>query len=250
MKQRILTIGDIHGRYDALRKILKQAKYNDKRDKLIVLGDIVDGGHQTKQVIEYLRRLKNLVFVRGNHDQFFIDFLLIGSTPNMWLHQGGAYTITSYYNKINPTMLEQGKFIDDSKFDLSFIKIPTTHKKFVLSSVPYHIENDMAFVHGGFKIGEPLNKQTNASLMWNRDIISYAQTQGSIPNYRKVFIGHTTTQYINNVTQPIKINNLYLMDCGAGWDGRLALMDIETEETWTSELLIPASRVYTSKIRY
>ena len=62
------TVGDIHGRYEALIEVLKASKFNYLEDKLILLGDICDGGYNTYEVVEELLKIKNLVFCLGNHD--------------------------------------------------------------------------------------------------------------------------------------------------------------------------------------
>jgi serine/threonine protein phosphatase 1 len=108
----------------------------------------------------------------------------------------------------------------------------------------YYVENDMLFVHGGIDPSKPLHLQSKETLIWDRSIISYAQKQ-PIPGFKKVFIGHTTTTSfgddpkIKDCMVPLKFNNLIMLDCGAGWRGRLAIMDIDTEEYWVSEIQHP-----------
>ncbi len=65
---RTFVLGDVHGRIEALKEVLEKSKFKYKKDKLIVLGDIVDGGYDTYQVVEKLLKIKKLVFIIGNHD--------------------------------------------------------------------------------------------------------------------------------------------------------------------------------------
>ena len=51
---RTLVIGDIHGALKALKQCLKKSAYNDREDKLIFLGDYVDGWPESAELIEYL----------------------------------------------------------------------------------------------------------------------------------------------------------------------------------------------------
>jgi len=76
------TIGDIHGRYKALKEVLKLSKFDYDNDKLIVLGDIVDGGINTYKVVEELLKIKNIIFVLGNHDCMHKDTEFL--TNNGW----------------------------------------------------------------------------------------------------------------------------------------------------------------------
>lgn len=74
------AIGDIHGRYNALLEVLKKSKFNYQEDELIVLGDVSDGGYNTYEVIEELLKIKNLIFIMGNHDEWFLNHLRSGWT--------------------------------------------------------------------------------------------------------------------------------------------------------------------------
>lgn len=216
---RKFVIGDIHGRVKALKQVLKDSKFNYNSDKLILLGDVVDGGSETYDVVEELLKIKKLVFVKGNHDAWFIDFIKTGWTGKIWLLQGGKNTLQSYSN--NARELSDGSFI------------PKTHKEFFDKAVLYHEEDNMLFVHGGFDPSISIDKQKDETLLWDRELILFAKIN-RIPQFKKVFIGHTTTQTYGK-TEPIINNNLYLLDCGAGWNGRLVMMDIESDECWMSD---------------
>ena len=102
----------------------------------------------------------------------------------------------------------------------------------------YHIEDNMLFVHAGYNVYTGVQKSCKHDLVWDRTIIKKAQTQ-KLLKYKKVFIGHTTTQ-IYGMDEPIKYNNLWMVDCGAGWSGKLCIMDIDTEEHWLSKRQTPA----------
>jgi hypothetical protein len=134
----------------------------------------------------------------------------------VWEAQGGSATIKSY---------KKG--------------IPETHKDFFLLAVPYHIEKNNLFVHGGFDVyhGKKVQETPVEFLTWDRSIINCASNE-KIPGFSTVFIGHTTTQIFGE-TQPVKLNNLWMMDCGAGWDGRLCLMNIKTGQYWLSKKQSP-----------
>jgi serine/threonine protein phosphatase 1 len=79
--------------------------------------------------------------------------------------------------------------------------------------------------------------------MWDRSLSEYAydcsRTKGcKIPKrlskYDKIFVGHTTTQRYNT-TLPLKLCNLWMLDTGAGWNEKITIMDIDTEEYWQSD---------------
>ena len=83
--RRILCIGDIHGRYEALLEVLQKSKFNYSEDTLINLGDENDGGKDTKKVVDELLKIKHLITIRGNHNQWLIDFINKGEAPEIWL---------------------------------------------------------------------------------------------------------------------------------------------------------------------
>ena len=241
---RRFVIGDIHGRFEALKEVLKKAKFDYSQDKLIVLGDVVDGGYNIYEVVEELLKIKNLIMIMGNHDEFFLNHLKSGWAEEIWIQQGGANTLRSY----GATVREANYISDNSKINTKDLNVPVTHQEFFNKAKYYHIENDMLFVHGGYDPKLGVEATDRHTLVWDRELINRCRNGLKITKYKKVFIGHTTTQtYANdpkvkNSTEPIKFGKLIMMDCGAGWHGRLAIMNIDTEKYWLSSWQEPAVR--------
>lgn len=103
----------------------------------------------------------------------------------------------------------------------------------------------MMFVHGGFNLKLPMEKQDRHILIWDRSLIEKFRN-GRKTRYDKIFVGHTTTQtygndlMIKDCLAPIKFGKLIMMDTGAGWSGKLTIMNIKTEKYWQSKILKPA----------
>jgi len=213
------VIGDIHGRIEALKEVLSLCKFNYDEDKLIVLGDVTDGGYNTYEVVEELLKIKNIVFIMGNHDEWFMDYMKSGWSEDIWLSQGGKNTIKSY---------AQFKYM-----------IPVTHQNFFNNGVYYYIENNRLFVHGGYNPKFPIDKQDRHTLTWDRDLIERCRNGLKIKEYERVFVGHTTTQTYQ-YNNPIRFGKLIMMDCGVGWLGKLAIMNVDTEKYWLSKIQVPA----------
>jgi len=275
MKENIYVIGDIHGRYKALKEVLNKSKFDRKNDTLIVMGDIVDGGYNTSKVIDELLKIKSLVFIKGNHDNWMINYIFKGHKSNEWINQGGANTLNSYGGKVVP-----GSSINTLPVmvDVNGVKVPRKHIEFLGRGLYYFEFDNMLFVHGGFDPNKPIETQDPHFLMWDRTLIKYAENN-NIEKYDKVFIGHTSTQmiereWINYIcrdceqewekkvksyrdmrgepvcpkcnskdifqslgcTKPLKIGNLFCLDTGGGWNGKLTIMNIKTEEYWQSKL--------------
>lgn len=219
---RVIVTGDIHGQFKALKQVLKRCNFDYQNDKMIVLGDVVDGGEQTKQCVDELLKIKNLIYILGNHDIWFMDWVKRGIELPIWYHQGGKNTILSYDN--------------------NYKNVPEKHYWMFQTAHAFYIQDEMLFVHGGFNPERPIEEQPIDDLVWDRSLISYAK-QHKIEGYKHVFIGHTTTQFmgqyieIEDITKPVTLNNLTMMDTGAGWRGKLSAMDIQTREIWQSDFV-------------
>ena len=84
MKMKRYVIGDIHGNYKALVQVLENSLFNYEEDMLIVIGDVVDGYNCSYQVVEELLKIKNLVFIIGNHDVWWMNHMKNGWAEEVW----------------------------------------------------------------------------------------------------------------------------------------------------------------------
>lgn len=234
MKSRILCVGDIHGRLGALEQVLDRSNFDYDSDTLIFLGDVCDGGPDTKAVIDKLLTIKNLIYIKGNHDYWMLDYINNKDTKELWVQQGGKSTLKSYGAK-----LFGASNIGGQRRIYRHAKIPQEHIKFLRSGKPYHIIDKKVFTHGGFDPTKPIWENDYSYLAWDRELIDFAKTH-SVPGWDKVFVGHSST-LSEGIDKPIKRNNLWMLDTGCGHCGRLTIMDVETEEYWQSDLQ-PSSR--------
>ena len=101
----IFSIGDIHGCLKQLAslhdKIFNQFSFNKKNDLLVYLGDYIDRGPNSKDVINHILQLQKAsiksIFLMGNHEQIIIDFLF-NKINNLrdWINLGADQTFKSY----------------------------------------------------------------------------------------------------------------------------------------------------------
>lgn len=68
-KERLVLIGDIHGQYRELDKLLKKIRYSQENDHVVVLGDFMSKGPKSLEVIDKLISL-NALCVLGNHESY------------------------------------------------------------------------------------------------------------------------------------------------------------------------------------
>lgn len=217
------VIGDIHGGYKALLQCLERSKFDKEKDTLISLGDICDGWPQVREVFDELLTLKNLIFVIGNHDYWTLCWMNSGETPDIWTSQGGQNTLKSY-----------GESTEN---------VPSEHRTLLRTgNVAYLDEQNRLFVHGGIDPNKTLAKQDFQEVMWDRDLLKNAwHKDNQKPNYKyggfpEIYVGHTSLTFFNK-TVPTKFCNVWGMDTGGGWEGKLSIMDIDTKEFWQSDLV-------------
>lgn len=234
-------VGDIHGEYQKFLKCLQSVNFDYDNDTLIQLGDVVDRGPDSFLVVEELLKIKNLIAIKGNHDDCFYQSVVSGNN-NLLFNQGGCETLQSYIKHCNPDReiaFKMSGYVTD--FDLD--DYPISHVNFFKNQLLYYVDKDNnCFVHGGFNRHYLIDQQHEQSIYyWDRDLLHSARSYASMKdneypfkmknNFKEVFIGHTPVQYFNETT-PQKYANIWLLDTGAGKssEGTVTIMDLETKK--------------------
>lgn len=173
----LFAIGDVHGCLTALKTVFEASGISSD-DKVIFLGDYVDRGPHSAEVIDWIleRKNENIVTLRGNHEVMMMEFCrqTAPSNPHTenWLRYGGAETLASYE-------------IDPSQPD--FEVIPSSHWEFLDRTLPYYEMENFIFVHAGLKPGISLSMQLPRALFWQK-IVNEPEPYA---NGRTVICGHT-----------------------------------------------------------
>jgi len=215
---RHFVIGDIHGAYKGLKQCLERSHFDYDKDHLICLGDVCDGWPETNQAIEELLKIEKLTFILGNHDFWALQWAKNGTKSHIWLGQGGRNTVNSYMSN----------------------EMPDSHINLLDSAHLYYEWNNKLFVHAGINPDEPVENQTQEIFLWDRGMVkdvmdNYFNGQNDpISTYDAIYVGHTPLHNYG-ILEPIKSCGVWLMDTGAGWDGVLSIMNIETEEVYSSD---------------
>ena len=230
---RTFVIGDIHGGFKALLQLLNKLEVKET-DTLIFVGDYVDGWSESAQVIALLITVSkkiNCVFIKGNHDVWCEDWLKTGHVAPVWYMNGGKQAIESY---IGFTEEEKKKHVD------FFKKMPL-----------YHIDKDnRLFIHAGFTSKHGVEEEVfKTSFYFDRTLWEMALTVKTsnlddnsqlypqrIKLYKEIYIGHTpTTDY--NCFEPMNALNVWNVDTGAAFTGKLSAINIDTKEVFQSDVL-------------
>ena len=221
------VIGDVHGNYELLMELESQLLSDAE---LIFVGDLIDRGLNSKDVISFIRE-NSCLCVRGNHDEYMVKQLF--KTPSQWeedldfyewLESGGIMTLLSYgisgeyadffTNPENRNHI----FFNDAKW---------------LSALPYYIELDSPTINGR-KI---VISHSSIGNRWNE------RNQNSFKNY-----------VTNNRTKPVNVEGIYniyghtpsenvkvgeysaSIDTGAYYSKKLSALEIPTLKIITTEV--------------
>jgi serine/threonine protein phosphatase 1 len=201
---RTLAIGDIHGCDVALDTLLAKLSVTGD-DTVVVLGDVVDRGPGSRQVIERLLALRSqcrLILILGNHEEMMLDALDHGEGAEDWLRFGGMATVQSYGG------LPQS--------------IPKEHLEFLESGQSYWETETELFVHANLKADLPLEQQLPEWLRWTH--LSGAEQPHT--SGKRVICGHTPQRS----GEPLVLPGWTCIDtfaCGGGW---LTGLDVATNE--------------------
>lgn len=169
---RRIFIGDIHGHYEGLLRLWNLID-PDLKDEIYFVGDLIDRGPQSAQVVDFVRR-RAAGCVRGNHEQLLIDTFRDGSIHmaalHAWHYSGGQATLSSYEGSIN-TLMEH----------LSWIK-----------ALPLYLDlEDIWLVHAGLNPALPINQQSSHDLCWIRE--TFHSSERPYFDNKLVITGHTIT---------------------------------------------------------
>lgn len=218
--KRRFVIGDIHGACRALLQCFERSGFNRGKDILVCLGDACDSWPEVDKTFDELLKVKNLIYLLGNHDQWTLEWFRNGSVPHIWLIQGGEATRKSYPDYI-----------------------PDPHINLLSEAGMYYETDRKLFVHGGIEPGLPLDKQRSHTFIWDRSLVhtairmQHSGIERSITGYDEVYVGHTPTINYGHL-DPIKACEVYMMDTGAGWPGGvLTMMDIDSKEVFQSDIV-------------
>ena len=203
---RTLAIGDIHGTSRALELLLDQVR-PESDDQLIVLGDMIDRGPDSKAVIDRLIRLQHetsLVALCGNHEEMLLN---AGNDPgelDMWLYVGGAATLRSYgCNSLDP-----------NEWD-----IPADHWTFLKSLLDYYETKTHLFCHGTPDPDTPLSQQIALQLRWQK----WHKPQPHVSG-KTLVCGHTAAKDGN----PINLGHSVCIDTFAYGGQWLSCLDCDS----------------------
>jgi serine/threonine protein phosphatase 1 len=215
---RRVVIGDVHGHYEGLLLLLEKIAPTSE-DKIYFLGDLIDRGPQSAQVVEFVKE-NDYPCLLGNHEQMLLNILTGKNTASVnmqaWLYSGGQATVASYQSGT----------------------IPEKHLDWFESLPTYLDLGDFWLTHAGVDPKMTVEEQTADQLCWIREEFHRIE-QPYFPD-KLIIVGHTITFTLPGVPP----GNLAQ---GQGW------LDIDTgayhpRSGWLTGLDITNKLVYQANV--
>jgi serine/threonine protein phosphatase 1 len=212
MNDRLLAIGDIHGCFDALTDLIEHKIILTRNDKLILLGDYIDRGNQSKKVVDYIINLIekgfNIVPLMGNHESMLLDALENEAYLPKWIQNGGNETMQSfgiqYLNELSSAYIS---FFKELKY--------------------YYPFDNFLFVHAGFNDSAENPFSDNYQMLWSRNQVY----NHPLLRDKTIIHGHTPItkaqcqQLVTARAQTINIDTGYVYSNKEGY-GRLTALEL------------------------
>jgi serine/threonine protein phosphatase 1 len=226
---RVYAVGDVHGCLDKLESLAWQIK-EDSKDasgevKIVLLGDYVDRGPQSRETIDYLlaaQRNWGWHLLKGNHD----NYLPFNTPPDggiaHWCKYGGRETLKSYGIDVSMLSDDELKFKSDEVIHRFRTAAPSGHEQFIASLKTNLKIGDYVFVHAGIRPGIGLADQKEEDMLFIRSqFLQSEEDHGFV-----VVHGHTPVEQVQVLANRIGI------DTGAVFGGRLTAIALDGTKRW------------------
>ncbi len=206
--ERLIAVGDIHGEYHLLRELVEnRIRFDYKTDRLVFLGDYIDRGLNSREVVEYLIDFRrkhpgNIILLTGNHEVMASNALLSKNfkDTHLWYSNGGSATVDSFKDVENA----------------SDLLLP-----FIESLELYYETDTHIFVHAGVSYSLNLVETPMEILLWSRDIVPHCSGKEVISGHSI----HREVTFYNGVTA---------IDTGAFKHGLLSAYDVLNKKIYSA----------------
>lgn len=220
---RTLVVGDIHGKLALFNRLLEAMNYRSGEDKLILIGDLVDRGENSRGVVERAIELHaeapdTVVVLKGNHEAMMVSALTEPESEQaeLWLYNGGVETLHSYVNS-------------EGEFD-----VPEAHWLFMESLPTWHEDEHAIYVHAALpeeagKFLHPSESPDNPELYWSRNRKFFSNYSG-----KPVVFGHTITGMLFGERERVWLrDSLIGVDTGAYLTGTLSGIEMPSRQVFS-----------------
>ncbi|MEZ6065242.1 MAG: metallophosphoesterase family protein [Planctomycetaceae bacterium] len=209
---RTIAIGDVHGCDVALATLIDLIAPTAD-DRLVLLGDIIDRGPNPRGCIDYILQLRErvpTVYLKGNHEEMFLEAMYGGSWSSTWPNYGGREMLESYGG--------------------GFSAIPVRHQDFIRNGKDFWQSETHLFVHGNVRAHVEVDEESAQVLRWDR----FDPNQPRHVSGKRVICGHTAQGGGRPAVSP---DYVCIDTCVYCPNGRLTALDVDTNTVWQSNQL-------------
>lgn len=204
------VISDIHGKFNKFMQIIELINFSDD-DEMFILGDVIDRGNDSIELLMYIMSKNNIHMILGNHEEM-MNYSIRNNDMEMWFQNGGKKT----YQKLNNSVSKKVKCEI-----ISFVSKLKLHDSVVVNDKTYIL------VHAGIETdsdGFPIKTQLKDFILWSREEF-YEET--NVNNRIIVIFGHTPTINLHNSNDIWYGNNMIGIDCGVCFNGKLGCLRLD-----------------------
>lgn len=223
---RIYAVGDIHGRLDLFREIIRSIEADDAqrgaaRTSVVLLGDLIDRGPDSAGVVALARewaQQRHIKLIMGNHEEMFLDSFSKQGILRNFMRFGGQVTMLSYGVPQQALAEADGEELQRLMAQM----VPQEDRDFLAGFEKMARYGDYVFVHAGVRPNTPLERQTGLDCRWIREpFLSHEGDLGGV-----IVHGHTVTD------APELLPNRIGIDTGAFMSGKLTAIGLEGTRRW------------------
>lgn len=218
---RTLVIGDIHGKLRLFERLLAEIEYKPNEDRLVLIGDLVDRGEDSRGVVDRAIALQKeapttVDILRGNHEDMMLASLTpegglaVNADSELWYYNGGIETLESYLGEKDQ------------------VAIPAEHYDFLAALPTWREDEHAIYVHASLVEDDegtflhPSESENNIELMWARNRKFFSEYAGKL-----VVFGHTITGMIFGEFEKAWMReSLIGIDTGAYLTGVLSAVEL------------------------
>ena len=207
MPKRTIAVGDIHGCALALQRLIEAVRPTAD-DLVVTLGDYVDRGPESRQVVDLLIDLEDrcqLAPLLGNHEIMMLEALEDLESLRFWLECGGMATVESYGGGME--------------------EIPAAHLAFFHRCHRFVETEDFIFLHANYDPDLPLDAQPDRLLFWEHVVRRLPPEHYT---GKTVIVGHTP----QTSGEILDLGHLICLDTYCVGDGWLTAMEMESRQVW------------------
>lgn len=217
---RDFVVGDVHGHFELLERLLDRVGFDTAADRLFAAGDLVDRGPHSVQALDWLAK-PWFASVRGNHEQLVIDVVLAGDDRELHFKNGGTwlYKLTPLTRERIARRLQQLPVVIEVDLGEGR-RAGIVHAEAPISAAFPDWSSGVAALAG--EQGDAARRSAAGLAMWARTRIE-REDATVIAGLERLYVGHTAQDRVR------RLGNTHYIDTGSGYaDGCLSLVDMHS----------------------